>query len=360
MILAFDIQADNDEPSDSYEEQATFENRMLEFWDAVSMSFSTPDEDRFVTAYKSLAPPKVLNRNWLWCPIVEPNLVVGQWLDYSPRVREAIRLGFRRGLGLQTDYHCWEPFDHWKGVESGFMDKVPMMTQLIRVEAEKTRQFALASTRMEYLLNRTYGQAIFVPYHPQFDRDFIMKLSQLPLHRITDFLNSVCQRNGLDNPEGYAYMNDLITDVCENHWITQQSKVARAREWMRASTHAGNFSPSTTKKTNILEISEWSGLLCQPERFGLSDLINAFQKVLLIGENGQPTEWGRKTKGGWAGAIDALTAPPALLSVNTRAVCRCLASWGIIISENTMRNNTSTEAENTLKAMQKALIGLRK
>jgi hypothetical protein len=106
-------------------------------------------------------------------------------------------------------------------------------------------------------------------------------------------------------------------------------------------------------------VSDWTGLLCRPDIFGVHELIAAFISVGLLHEDEKPTEWGMKNKGAWAGAIDALTEPPALLSVNADAVRRCLRKWGIVIkSSNTLRDNTSLEAENTRKAMKRAVSGV--
>ena len=116
---------------------------------------------------------------------------------------------------------------------------------------------------------------------------------------------------------------------------------------------APTFNNSTEK------VSDWNGLLCQPDKFGVPELIKAFKTVGLLNEDGKPTDWGMKSKGAWAGAIDALTAPPALLTVNADAVRRCLHQWGIVIkSSNSLRENTSAEADNTRKAMKRAVSGI--
>ena len=109
----------------------------------------------------------------------------------------------------------------------------------------------------------------------------------------------------------------------------------------------------------VEKVSDWNGLLCQPDKFGVPELIKAFKTVGLLNEDGKPTDWGMKSKGAWAGAIDALTAPPALLTVNADAVRRCLHQWGIVIkSSNSLRENTSAEADNTRKAMKRAVSGM--
>lgn len=115
--------------------------------------------------------------------------------------------------------------------------------------------------------------------------------------------------------------------------------------------------PSATRAAAA--VSEWSALLCQPEKFGLTELLAAFEDVGLLSDDGKPTEWGLRCKGAWAGALDALTAPPfALLTVNALAVGRCLARWGVKVSPNTLRNNTGVEADNTRKAMKRTLAKL--
>ena len=189
MRLAFEIQADNDMPSDSQEEQLAFADRITEFWDVVEMSFSSSEQDRFITTYKSFAPPKVLNRNWLWCPVVEPTRALGKWMEFSPRVREAIRLAFRRGVASQTDFCRYERLEEWMEVKSGIMATVPFTLNLISEEAKTTRQFALAQKRIEFILSAIYEQAEDIPYHPFFNRRFTEQLAAKEVSEVDGFLD---------------------------------------------------------------------------------------------------------------------------------------------------------------------------
>jgi hypothetical protein len=239
MRRAFDLLvADEDEPSDSLEQITTFEDRLQEFWDVVNMSFTSPEDDSVVHTYPSFSIPKPLNRWGFWCPITEKQQELAAWLDYSNPVREAIRRGFRRGIGKLTDYYGLPTLENWLEFKSGLLQTMPIHLELIKGEAKRTKQYALAQARIELLLNDIYKEGKHVAYHPDFDRAMTAKLAQLPLHRISDFLLGVCQRNELNNPIGYDYLTDLITEVAEDAWLNSPAKVDRARtclETMRKS-----------------------------------------------------------------------------------------------------------------------------
>lgn len=361
MRLAFEMQADNDEPSDSREEQLAYQNRLLEYWDVVNMSFSTSEQDNVAT-YPSFSPPKVLNRNWqLWCPIRALKSEIVEWMEYEPRVQKSIRLAFRRGLGIQNDLHCFESLEEWLEVKAGLLATSQLFLKIIDEQAITTRQFALARERIEFLLNAIYTHAKEVPYHPDFDREFTAKLSKMSLPRIAGFLDSVCLRSGLNYPEGHQYLADLVTDVSATNWIEQPAKIARARERLQASASRLGLFASAPGKEKKIAVTSWHGLLRNPDTFGMAELIEAFQAVNLLGEDEKPTSWGLSNKGAWGGALDALTeGRTSPLIVNDRAACRCLASWGVILVENTLRNNPSTRASDTYKLVKKVLGERRK
>jgi hypothetical protein len=102
---------------------------------------------------------------------------------------------------------------------------------------------------------------------------------------------------------------------------------------------------------------EWNALLRQPSKFGLKELWAALSAVELTDLSGKPTAWGRGCKGEWAGAIDALVEykPDGLLKTNGLAICRCLNHWGISVTENTLRGNTSAGADSVYKSMKEYL-----
>ena len=129
--------------------------------------------------------------------------------------------------------------------------------------------------------------------------------------------------------------------------VAVMSEILNAFEW--------HVAKDLAKPKDRPKATGWGALLCKPDVFGIAELYEAFKKVGLLDTTDQPTPVGLSAKGAWAGAIDELTAPPALLTANARAVCRCLKQWGIILAENTLRNNTSAEADNTRKAMKVAL-----
>lgn len=169
------------------------------------------------------------------------------------------------------------------------------------------------------------------------------------------------------------HFQDLAGREQANHWILNPDSwydvyretigLPWLQEKFQASYEAWHFyferPEAPTFNNSVEKVSDWNGLLCQPDKFGVPELIKAFKTVGLLDEDGKPTNWGMKSKGAWAGAIDALTAPPALLTVNADAVRRCLHQWGIVIkSSNSLRENTSAEADNTRKAMKRAVSGI--
>lgn len=150
-----------------------------------------------------------------------------------------------------------------------------------------------------------------------------------------------------------AHFHALLAEFCNG--IAALFVPTAALDTPAPSAPQTEASAPEAEPVSLNPADEWNALLCQPESFGVSELCAAFVAVGLLSSNGRPTPFGQTSKGAWAGAISALTNPPALLATNARAVRRCLKEWGVTLTENTLRNNTSADADNTHKSMNEHL-----
>lgn len=331
------IVPDSNERSDAPQTKELFEERVQEFWDIINMSFSSPSDDDWVTTYASLSMPKVLNRRGYWCPIAEPQQALANWSDYSPPAREAIRRGFRRGVGRLTDFWDAETHEKWLLCKPGLMEITPPNLQLIRMEAERTGQYAIAQARIELCLRDIYSEAKFIPYHPDYDKAFIAKLGALSLHRIDSFLEETCQRDGLKHADNQQYLADLITEVAETAWLTYPSKVERARTW-----HTTHFlGIKAEEKAEEDALIDWI-------------LIESIAESVGLRSNGRFSPASKYVAVAGAGFIDAMQEAKKLPSVGFRKLCVAFTNhYGIRIGADRQSGTRMQWKDKTSRALQK-------
>lgn len=329
------IVPDSDERSDDPQTKELFEDRVQEFWDIINMSFSSPSADEWVTTYASLSMPKVFNRPGYWCPIAEPQQALSNWSDYSQPAREAIRRGFRRGVGRLTDFWGAEIYEKWVLCKSGLMEITPPNLQLIRMEAERTGQYAIAQARIELCLRDIYSEAKFIPYHPDYDKVFIAKLGALSLHRIDSFLEETCQRDGLQNEDDQQYLADLITEVAEMAWLTNPSKTKRARTWL-----ASRLSTSSDKTGDVkTALFDW-------------ELIDSLAERVKLRIDGRFQLSAKYISAAMVGFIDALCVEQKLPSTSLANIYTAFTKhYGTRISADRHTATRSEWKERTLRVL---------
>lgn len=212
---------------------AAFDLRWDEVQNIVNISYSTPEDDALITIYNVPEKGHLAGGSGLWCPMQTAGAPPQKWLDYGARKREAIRLGFARGLCNACRIPNLKTLTEWIDLRDDIISKIfKIEFNGITGEARRTGDFAKGQAEIEKILKIIYEAGQYIPYHPNFENTFSAYLEHVPLSGMNDFLAGFSERNGLATSEGYAYLLDLVTDAVETAGLSRRTSVDRARSWL--------------------------------------------------------------------------------------------------------------------------------
>lgn len=315
MDNAFTFALDFEKPADSEEDQIGFYWLMHKFEDMVYMSFSLPEHDDRIITYASDKQPS-RNPKIIHCPIVGTQQRIPKWQNLSPEVREAIRRGFRRGVGRLFKLERLDVPENWASHKQMLGDKARVFLKMTRENTAKARHYGLAQKNLTFIINEAFNSFEYVPYHPEFDRAFKSALVDMPLNEINNYVKETCLFNFLNTEAGVNYLKDLITEVSELHWQKHPSKLEKAKTCLAevqaniidasiqtsnqlASTSVIGFEIPTAAKPRLKKVTSVSDLCVAP--FTPSDLTALLQYLGLLNENGEnlTTQYKGKKRAEW-------------------------------------------------------------
>ena len=206
----------------------------------------------------------------------------------------------------------------------------------ITEEAGRTGDYAKGQAEIEGLLKTVYAAGVELPYHPNFEVELTAHLHRVPLSGLTAFLDGFSRRKGLANPEGYAYLLDVVTDAAITVGPDRPEMVARAVAWLRAAMGATEPLPPRLALPLPKKRQKDDAQLVNIE---LGELEALFSEVITSTDS----------KGAWAAAITALRATDCLLG-NDYAVHRwalnVITPWGIVPSRQTLNTRRDLKEAN--------------
>lgn len=209
--------------------------RQTEFRNIVNISFSTPDDDALVTVYDSANLLAAADGYGLWCPVMTDGRPFETWLSFTPKRREAIRMGFMRGLSNYIEH----PMSEADGL-AVWLEKRPeiqhrIFTRFNRItdKAHSTGDSFEGWKSIDALLQTIYDCGQHIPYHPNFEKAFLEHLGQVALHEMDDFLAGLCQNKRISTPSDYEYLLSLVTNALRTVLITSHEAIDRALIWLR-------------------------------------------------------------------------------------------------------------------------------
>lgn len=266
-------------PTNDEQLSKNFDRRLLEFWAIVDMSFSSIIDDRFITIYDAFNPPEKAATYAYWCPLRLEHTPLKKWLSYSLRVREAIRQGFRVGVGRMLDWHGEVNYAEWINAKDASLPDLKINMLLLVNMVRSGKNFELGTQEIDSLLNNIYSKGNFIPYHPLFDQRFKTQLSATPLHEVTGFLEGECTQYNLLTKEGIDYLSDLVADLKAVGSISIVAN-SRATSWISNVSSELDAKASEQNKTVQPTIAD----LCQ-NGFTASDMADLLRFLGLIDQN---------------------------------------------------------------------------
>jgi hypothetical protein len=200
----------NEAPTEQQKIEQIFEQRCTEYWNIVQMSYSSEMHNSCTITYDGLNPST--ETSLYRCPLRLEKGALKNWLDYSPRVQEAIRQGCRVGIGRLFLWNFSGDYEKWHYIRD--VNEPDLRTNLLVLKQEviRTQKFEIGIEALDDRLKRVYDQASTVPYHPLFDRRFITLSAATPLHEIENFLSAQCLQHDLMSTEGLKYLIYLLID----------------------------------------------------------------------------------------------------------------------------------------------------
>ena len=255
-------------------------NRVVaEYWDIINMSYSSEEDNRYINLYDALNPPDKASTYPLWCPMRTAPFSSKNWLSYSFRVREAIRLGFRKGLGIRIGLHSFNDYASWLNSREPIVEHLKITTKMIVEQAINSQQILLGIQQIESMLTSIYAQGSFIPYHPLFDQRFKNQFAATPLHEIYGFLDGECIQYDLMNREGLDYLFDLIGDINATGHVAIVV-INRANSWLKNTMSGLDAKTSAQNRTVQPNLAG----LCQ-NGFTPSDMSDLLRLLGLIDQN---------------------------------------------------------------------------
>ena len=211
-----------------------FDLRLAEFQNIVDISYSTPDDDTAITVYDVSETGHLAGGGGLWCPMQTAGAPHESWLNYGAKKREAIRLGFVRGLYHLIGHKPFETLADWRSFQADLRPHI-FKRQIIPLteEADRTGDYAKAVAKIEEHLRTVYEAGQHIPYHPNFENELITHLNRVPLTGIDDFLTGFSQRKELATPEGYAYLLNVAIPLAEAPEAGRRTVMERVVSWLR-------------------------------------------------------------------------------------------------------------------------------
>ncbi|WP_223653390.1 hypothetical protein [Hymenobacter psoromatis] len=206
--------------------------RYEEFRNIVRVSYSAPAEDEEIKLYQ---PGDVEPDAGLWCPLLVGELAFESWQGYTLDKRQAIRKGFRNGLGALINLvPNISPF-YWREVRDEIEPRINLLLYSLKRGAEQSGDYAGKLAKLEGWLKTIYAAGRLVPFHPNFEQAFWEQMERQPLHNVPAFLAAFCKSNGLAHADGYAYLFDLLTDTP----LARPAVIERAQTWLRERLNVG-------------------------------------------------------------------------------------------------------------------------
>ncbi len=316
---AFTFGLDFEEPADSEEDQIGFYWLIQKFEDMLYMSFSLPEHDDLIITYSSDKQP-LRGLRTMHCPIRSAQQRVPNWKNLSPEVREAIRRGFRRGVGRLFKLERLDVPENWESHRKTLGDKAKFFLEMVKERTIKARHYGSAQKSLTFIINEAFNSFEYVPHHPEFDQAFKSSLVDMPLNEINNYVQETCLFNSLNTEAGVDYLKDLATEVAELHWQNQPSKLERVKAYLAgirtkgiasspfalsqlAPTHLAGPGMPATANLGLKKIKNVSELCVAP--FTPTDLASLLQYLGLLDANGENltiqykgkkrAEWGKFT-----------------------------------------------------------------
>ena len=228
MDNAFTFGLNLEQPADSEKNQIGFYWTKHKFEDMMHMAFSLPEQDDRIITYPSDTQPSRSPRT-IHCPIRGVGKRAPNWQTISPEVREAIRRGFRRGVGRLFKLERLDVPENWALHNTVLGEKAKVFLDMVEEKTAKTRHYGAALKNLNYIINTAFESFEYVPYHPEFDRAFKLALADMPLNEISNYVKGTCLSNSLNTVAGVDYLLDLAIEVAEIHWPNQGTQLERVR-----------------------------------------------------------------------------------------------------------------------------------
>lgn len=256
-----------------------FESRLIEFRHIVDMSFSSDQDDSHTSTYDSFNPPFRGRFFALSCPLRITPSPVKKWLSYSPRVRAAIRLAFRIGLGEIASLYYTQDDTEWAKSRVLTETDLKMHLGAFSHVGKSTGDYGQGIRWLDEQLERIHTSGQNVPFHPLFDQRFTAHFAGTALHEVKGFLYGESTQFGLKSAEGLAYLADLIADARAKGYVSSDaSKVARL--WLNEAQQAFKVEQPRAPRQQLHDFAS----LFQ-KGFALSDLNELLRLLGVIGSD---------------------------------------------------------------------------
>lgn len=330
-----------------------FQRLILEFWDVVNISFSSTSDDPHITLYDALNPPDEASSYALWCPLRLEQHSLNTWLGYSLRVREAIRQGFRAGLGELLSLCTPMNSAKWLKAREPYVRDLRLNIEVLTAKVVETGKYVIGAQELNSILTAIHAKGQIIPYHPLFERRFLPLFIATKLPELASFLDGECTQYCISTTEGLCYLADLVADAKATgqankaafkratKWLNEKkgllSQNAAESEKLRGHQLAAHLTTDVPLQAShrIIEDNPFSSLLLN---YTVEQLTSLLQTLGLVDPIGHAT--GAASPGTWVGVVHALrgASPPRMkgsLAENQRAFREM---FGAIVSERAVQD----------------------
>ena len=240
----------------------------------------------------------------------------------------------------------------WLKAREPYLRDLKLNLELVTAKVVETGKYVIGAEELDSQLKAIHAKGQKIPYHPLFDRRFLVLFVATPLHEIAGFLDGECTQYRLATHEGLAYLTDLVTDAQARGQVNEVA-FKRATESLKEKEGLLSQDSTQSKKQHgdqpvepmladvpmqdsprIAEDNPFSSLLLN---YTVDELTSLLQKLGLVDAMGHATA--AASPGTWVGVVHALrdSSPPLMkgsLAESRRAFCK---QFGAVVSERAIQ-----------------------